>query len=89
MCLLTGRFVPPIHRKNLYELQYSMLPLQRAGVGECWAVFFAAAGDGSGSPNYGSGSGGRNTNGSPNVSGNGHLLITGKWRKRRGWKARR
>ncbi|KAI1435839.1 N-acetylglucosaminyl transferase component [Xylaria sp. CBS 124048] len=35
-CLVTGRFVPPIHRKNLYSLQYSMLPTRRAGVGEIW-----------------------------------------------------
>jgi len=25
-----ARFVPPIHRKNLYSLQYSMLPARRA-----------------------------------------------------------
>jgi len=36
LCLITGRFVPPIHRKNLYSLQYSMLPARRAGVGELW-----------------------------------------------------
>ncbi|KAI1826643.1 n-acetylglucosaminyl transferase component GPI1 [Xylaria intraflava] len=35
-CLITGRFVPPIHRKNLYSLQYSMLPSRRAGTGEIW-----------------------------------------------------
>jgi len=35
-CLLTGRFVPPIHRRNLYGLQYSMLPVQRVGVKELW-----------------------------------------------------
>lgn len=37
LCLVTGRFVPPIHRKNLYSLQYSMLPAQRAGIGELWS----------------------------------------------------
>ena len=37
LCLVTGRFVPPIHRKNLYSLQYSMLPKQRVGIGELWA----------------------------------------------------
>ncbi|KKA27017.1 hypothetical protein TD95_000534 [Thielaviopsis punctulata] len=36
LCLLTGRFVPPIDRKNLYSLQYSMLPTQRAGIWEMW-----------------------------------------------------
>ncbi|KAI9850993.1 MAG: phosphatidylinositol N-acetylglucosaminyltransferase subunit gpi1 [Thelocarpon superellum] len=35
-CLATGRFVPPIHRKNLYSLQYSMLPARRAGILEMW-----------------------------------------------------
>ncbi|KAI0007146.1 Gpi1-domain-containing protein [Xylariaceae sp. FL0662B] len=35
-CLMTGRFVPPIHRKNLYSLQYSMLPARRAGIMEMW-----------------------------------------------------
>lgn len=36
LCLMTGRFVPPIHRKNLYSLQYSMLPARRVGVLEMW-----------------------------------------------------
>ena len=36
LCLLTGRFVPPINRKNLYSLQYSMLPAKRATVWEMW-----------------------------------------------------
>lgn len=36
LCLATGRFVPPIHRKNLYSLQYSMLPARRGGVWEMW-----------------------------------------------------
>jgi phosphatidylinositol glycan class Q protein len=36
LCLVTGRFVPPIHRKNLYSLQYSMLPAQRVGISELW-----------------------------------------------------
>jgi phosphatidylinositol glycan class Q protein len=29
LCLVSGQFVPPIHRKNLYSLQYSMLPARR------------------------------------------------------------
>ncbi|KAI9831191.1 MAG: phosphatidylinositol N-acetylglucosaminyltransferase subunit gpi1 [Phylliscum demangeonii] len=37
-CLATGRFVPPIHRRNLYSLQYSMLPRRRAAVSEMWAL---------------------------------------------------
>lgn len=36
LCLMTGQFVPPIHRKNMYSLQYSMLPARRAGVLEMW-----------------------------------------------------
>lgn len=36
LCLVTGQFLPPIHRKSLYSLQYSMLPAQRAGVLEIW-----------------------------------------------------
>jgi phosphatidylinositol glycan class Q protein len=36
LCLMTGQFVPPIHRKNLYSLQYSMLPARRTGVLEMW-----------------------------------------------------
>lgn len=38
LCLLSGQFVPPIHRKNLYSLQYSMLPVQRVGIKELWAL---------------------------------------------------
>ena len=38
LCLVTGRFVPPIHRKNLYSLQYSMLPAMRVGIAELWAL---------------------------------------------------
>jgi phosphatidylinositol N-acetylglucosaminyltransferase subunit Q len=36
LCLMTGKFVPPINRKNLYSLQYSMLPARRAGIREMW-----------------------------------------------------
>ncbi|KAL0630811.1 pig-Q [Maublancomyces gigas] len=36
LCLITGRFVPPIHRRNLYSMQYSMLPTKRAGMWELW-----------------------------------------------------
>ncbi|KAG8161972.1 hypothetical protein KVR01_007737 [Diaporthe batatas] len=38
LCLLTGKFVPPINRKNLYSLQYSMLPAKRSGIMEMWAA---------------------------------------------------
>ena len=40
-CLLTGKLVPPLNRKNLYSLQYSMLPDQRAPVHEVWAALSA------------------------------------------------
>src|SRR4051794_25012709 len=36
LCLATGKSVPPIHRKNLYSLQYSMLPARRAGIMDMW-----------------------------------------------------
>ncbi|KAK4461085.1 hypothetical protein QBC42DRAFT_179242 [Cladorrhinum samala] len=36
LCLLTGKFVPPLNRKNLYSLQYSMLPARRAGILDMW-----------------------------------------------------
>lgn len=36
LCLMTGQFVPPIHRRNLYSMQYSMLPTKRAGPWELW-----------------------------------------------------
>ncbi|KAI5796937.1 N-acetylglucosaminyl transferase component Gpi1 [Pyronema domesticum] len=35
-CLLTGKAVPPIHRRNLYSMQYSMLPTVRAHWREVW-----------------------------------------------------
>jgi phosphatidylinositol glycan class Q protein len=43
MCLATGKFVPPIHRKNLYSLQYSMLPARRAGVIDMWNALTSQA----------------------------------------------
>ncbi|PKS11244.1 hypothetical protein jhhlp_003005 [Lomentospora prolificans] len=38
LCLVTGKFVPPIDRKNLYSLQYSMLPAKRPGIWEMWTA---------------------------------------------------
>ncbi|RKF58924.1 N-acetylglucosaminyl-phosphatidylinositol biosynthetic protein gpi1 [Golovinomyces cichoracearum] len=38
LCLVTGRFIPPIHRKNLYSLQYTMLPARRTGILEMWNI---------------------------------------------------
>ena len=42
LCLATGKFVPPIHRKNLYSLQYSMLPARRAGIMDMWHALTAS-----------------------------------------------
>ncbi|KAH8687460.1 N-acetylglucosaminyl transferase-like protein component Gpi1 [Tricladium varicosporioides] len=42
LCLATGKFVPPIHRKNLYSLQYSMLPAHRAGIVDMWNALTAS-----------------------------------------------
>jgi phosphatidylinositol glycan class Q protein len=36
LSLASGQFVPPIHRRNLYSLQYSMLPAKRVSIGELW-----------------------------------------------------
>lgn len=38
LCLVSGQFVPPIHRKNLYSLQYSMLPTRRVSIVELWQL---------------------------------------------------
>ncbi|KAL9085949.1 MAG: hypothetical protein Q9159_004449 [Coniocarpon cinnabarinum] len=38
-CLATGVLVPPLHRRNLYSLQYSSLPAQRVGIWELWKRF--------------------------------------------------
>jgi phosphatidylinositol N-acetylglucosaminyltransferase subunit Q len=40
-CLVLGRFVPPIHRKNLYSLQYSMLPAQRISIPNLWRLLMS------------------------------------------------
>ncbi|ETN38091.1 uncharacterized protein HMPREF1541_07715 [Cyphellophora europaea CBS 101466] len=36
--LLTGRFVPPLGREEMYGLQYSVLPRQRVGLAEMWKI---------------------------------------------------
>jgi phosphatidylinositol glycan class Q protein len=36
LSLASGEFVPPIHRRTLYSLQYSMLPAKRASASELW-----------------------------------------------------
>jgi phosphatidylinositol N-acetylglucosaminyltransferase subunit Q len=43
-CLVLGKFVPPIHRKNLYSLQYSMLPAQRIPIPELWKLLSKSEG---------------------------------------------
>ena len=42
--LVTGRFVPPIHRKSLYSLQYSMLPARRVPVMDLWSLLVDSEG---------------------------------------------
>lgn len=37
LCLIEGRFVPPMPREQLYSLQYSMLPGHRTGIWQLWA----------------------------------------------------
>lgn len=41
LCLLSGKFVPPINRKKLYSLQYSMLPARRASIRDMWEAVSA------------------------------------------------
>ena len=41
-CLATGGQVPPLHRKNLYSLQYSSLPAQRVRIVELWRRLMTA-----------------------------------------------
>lgn len=57
-CLMTGRFVPPIHRRNLYSMQYSMLPAHRAGMVEVWTLLTQPKKGSSGSSGSGSIGGG-------------------------------
>ncbi|KAF2723464.1 N-acetylglucosaminyl transferase component Gpi1 [Polychaeton citri CBS 116435] len=38
LALALGSFVPPMHRQNLYSLQYSMLPARRVGIAELWRL---------------------------------------------------
>jgi phosphatidylinositol glycan class Q protein len=64
-CLVTGRFVPPIHRRNLYSMQYSMLPAHRAGMAEVWALLTQPKKGSSGGGAAGSMGGGIGSMGSP------------------------
>lgn len=34
--LLTGRFIPPISRESMYQMQYTVLPHHRVGYSELW-----------------------------------------------------
>lgn len=38
--LLTGRFVPPLGRGEMYGMQYSVLPRERASISEVWKGLF-------------------------------------------------
>ncbi|RAK99836.1 mismatch repair ATPase MSH2 [Aspergillus ibericus CBS 121593] len=57
-CLVTGRFVPPIHRRNLYGMQYSMLPARRATMTEVWSLLTQPRKTSSGSSSSSSSMGG-------------------------------
>ncbi|EAU34956.1 conserved hypothetical protein [Aspergillus terreus NIH2624] len=80
-CLFTGRFVPPIHRRNLYSMQYSMLPARRAGLAEVWSMLMHPRKTSSGSGGSSSmvGSMGTGANGILKVPG-----VFGQEGKRRG-----
>ncbi|KAJ5326760.1 N-acetylglucosaminyl transferase component [Penicillium brevicompactum] len=64
-CLMTGRFVPPIHRRNLYSMQYSMLPARRAGMAEVWSLLTQTKKTSGGSSSSGSLGGGIGVPGNP------------------------
>ncbi|BCS22597.1 phosphatidylinositol N-acetylglucosaminyltransferase subunit Q/GPI1 [Aspergillus puulaauensis] len=58
-CLFTGRFVPPIHRRSLYSMQYSMLPDVRPSLAQVWSELTQPrkSGGGSGGSSSGIGTG--------------------------------
>lgn len=68
-CLVTGRFVPPIHRRNLYSMQYSMLPAHRAGMAEVWSMLTEPK------KGCGSGTGSSSMVGGIGAAGNGLLKV--------------
>lgn len=55
--------MPPIHRKNLYSLQYSMLPARRAGVWDMWRALTTPTDGGKGLKTVYEGTGGRGLTG--------------------------
>ncbi|TKA82123.1 hypothetical protein B0A55_01810 [Friedmanniomyces simplex] len=72
LCLVSGQFVPPIHRKNLYSLQYSMLPVQRLTIGELWELLRT--------PERGDGAGAGAAYGNGHVGGHGGKARQGQGR---------
>ncbi|KAL4810371.1 muts domain V-domain-containing protein [Aspergillus unguis] len=70
-CLFTGRFVPPIHRRNLYSMQYSMLPDVRPSLAQVWSELTQ--------PRKSSGGSGSNSGTGPNGS-----MKSGYGERRRG-----
>lgn len=81
---MTGRFVPPIHRKSLYSLQYSMLPAKRIAVAELWIMLTADSGtEGAGKLN-----GGLNGASGAGGVGGGKKGRTGKEREKGMWWSR-
>ncbi|OAF99774.1 Gpi1-domain-containing protein [Paraphaeosphaeria sporulosa] len=52
LCLVYGDSVPPIHRRNLYSLQYSMLPAKRMEISQLWLRLAGHESPGLDRPNY-------------------------------------
>jgi phosphatidylinositol N-acetylglucosaminyltransferase subunit Q len=77
-CLVLGRFVPPIHRKNLYSLQYSMLPAQRISIPALWRLLMAERplSSSSSSSSSFSGPGGSSASGEGGGGVNGQLQLS-------------
>lgn len=78
--LVSGHIVPPIHRKNLYSLQYSMLPVQRVSIGELWELLTKERTRKDGTALYTNGA-----NGNPNIFGHGKGGKYGKATKPPWW----
>nr|POE98319.1 n-acetylglucosaminyl-phosphatidylinositol biosynthetic protein gpi1 [Quercus suber] len=70
LCLVSGQFIPPIHRKNLYSLQYSMLPIQRVSIGEMWNLLTTGSKDNAESNGH---------IGAPSSAGHGTMHSKGKY----------
>ncbi|KAJ8063659.1 hypothetical protein OCU04_007522 [Sclerotinia nivalis] len=84
LCLATGKFVPPIHRKNLYSLQYSMLPARRTGIMYMWYALTASTDEGKEKDKRRGSAGWLNGGVASLAMGNGHLRRGNGYMARRG-----